>query len=166
VAVDGSGNVVVGGDFTAAVDFGAGPVTPYGGGDIFLAKYSASGAYLWAKHFGDSSSYGSHANAVSVDGSGNVVLTGWIAAYVDFGGGPLTAPVESYDVFVAKFSSAGSYAWAKRAGAGYTDHGCALATDASNNVLAAGDFAVQADFGCGALDSPGGQDGFLTKLAP
>jgi hypothetical protein len=166
VAVDGSGNVWVAGDFMGPVNFGGGTLTPFGGGDMFLAKYSSGGGYLWANHFGGTSGYGSHANAVSVDGSGNVLLTGWINDYVNFGGGPLTASVFSYDAFVAKFNSAGAYQWAKRAGIDFTDHGNSLAADGSGNVLAVGDFANQADFGCGALNSPGGQDGYLTKFTP
>ena len=166
VSVDGSGNVLVAGDFTSTVDFGGGPLTPSGGGDIFLAKYSSTGAYQWAKHFGTPSPWGSHANGVRVDGSGNVLLTGWIVDYVDFGGGPLMAPSQTYDVFVAKFTPAGAYTWAKRAGTPYTDHGNALTIDGSGNVLSAGDFgAGQIDFGCGALNnSSGGQEGYVAKL--
>ena len=135
-------------------------------GDIFLAKYDSSGNYRWANHFGGVSGFGSHANAVSADGNGNVLLTGWINDYVDFGGGPLTAPVFSYDAFVAKFDSAGAYQWAKRAGIDFTDHGDSITADRNGNVLALGDFANQVDFGCGPLDSPGGQDGYLVKLSP
>jgi len=166
VAVDGSGNVWATGDFTGAVNFGGGSLTPFGGGDIFLAKYSSAGGYLWANHFGGTSGNGSHANAVSVDGNGNVLLTGWINDYVNFGGGPLTASVFSYDAFVAKFNSAGAYQWAKRAGIGFTDHGDSITADGSGNVIALGDFANQVDFGCGALNSPGGQDGYLAKITP
>jgi hypothetical protein len=166
VAVDGSGNVLVTGDFSSTVDFGGGPLTPSGGGDIFVAKYSSSGAYVWAEHFGGTSSFGSHANSVAVDGSGNVLLTGWINDYVDFGGGPLTAAAQSYDSFVVKFTSAGAYLWGKRAGAGFSDHGTSIVADSTGNVIAVGDFADQANFGCGALSSPGAQDGYVVKLTP
>jgi hypothetical protein len=167
VAVDGGGNVWVTGDFTSTVNFGGGALTPSGGGDIFLAKYSSSGGYVWANHFGTGSSWAPHANAVSVDGSGNVLLTGWILDYVDFGGGPLTAAGQSYDIFVAKFTPAGAYLWAKRAGAGYSDHGASVAADHNGNVLSVGDFYASADFGCGALNnSSGGQDGYVVKRTP
>jgi len=166
VAVDGSDNVLVAGDFTGTVDFGGGAQTPSGGGDIFVAKYSSAGAYVWAEHFGGTSAYGSHANAVSADGNGNVLLTGWINDFVDFGGGPLTAATYSYDSFVTKVGSGGGYQWAKRAGTSFTDHGNSITADGSGNVLAVGDFATQADFGCGALNSPGAQDGYLVKLKP
>jgi Beta-propeller repeat len=167
VAVDGSGNVVVTGNFTNTVDFGGGPLNAStSGGDIFLAKYGPSGAYLWAKHFGGTSTFGSIAYAVAVDSSGNPLLTGWINDFVDFGGGPLTALLNSYDIFVAKFNSAGTYQWAKRVGADASDYGNSVAVDSSGNVLVAGYFTTSADFDCGTLNSPGGMDGYAVKLTP
>ena len=167
VAVDGAGNVLVAGTFANTVDFGGGALTAStSGGDIFLAKYTPSGGYLWAKHFGGTSAFGSVAYAVGVDSNGNPLLTGWINDFVNFGGGPLTAPLNSYDIFVAKFNSAGDYQWAKRAGAEGSDYGNSVAADSGGNVLVAGYFTTSADFGCGTLSSAGGVDGYAVKLSP
>jgi hypothetical protein len=166
VAIDGSGNVVVAGDFVGTVDFGGGALTASGGGNIFLAKYSATGGYLWVKNFGTSSSLAPHASGVAVDGNGNIALTGAITDYVDFGGGQLMASQITGDIFVAKFSAGGTHVWSKRAGGDYNDHGNAIAFDGSGNVFDAGDFYTQANFGGATMYSPGGTDAYLVKFAP
>jgi len=74
VAVDGSGNVVVTGSFTSTADFGGGSLTSTGSYDIFVAKYSSTGAHQWSKRFGDTTSDTGY--SVAVDGSGNIVVTG------------------------------------------------------------------------------------------
>src|SRR5439155_3523626 len=99
VDVDGTGNVVVTGGFTGAVNFGGGVLTSAGMSDIFVAKYGADGTYLWASRFGSTGN--DRANSVAVDSSGNVLVTGSFLGTVDFGGGPLLAPAGD-TVFVAK----------------------------------------------------------------
>jgi hypothetical protein len=94
------------------------------------------------------------------------VLTGEIVQNVDFGGGALTAPTATYDVFAAKFSSAGAYQWSKRFAAPWDDHGNAVAVDGGGNILLTGDFYDSENFGGQTLLSPGGSDGFLVKLTP
>ncbi|HLN81480.1 MAG TPA: hypothetical protein VK392_09850, partial [Thermoanaerobaculia bacterium] len=64
IAVDGAGNVVVVGAFQNSVDFGGGSLTSAGGTDMFVAKYSASGAHLWSRRFGGASD--DYAEAVTV----------------------------------------------------------------------------------------------------
>ena len=77
IAVDGQGNVFVSGFFTGSVNFGSGISISANGGsqDAFVAKYSASGTILWARS-GGSSGNSDRGNAVAVDNSGNVYVTG------------------------------------------------------------------------------------------
>src|SRR5439155_13529664 len=97
VAVDSSGNVLVGGSFTGTVDFGGGPTQALGGGqsDVFVVKYAPTGAYLWARTFGGTSF--DSCSGLAVDGSGNVVVTGTFTGAADFGGGALTSAGGSND---------------------------------------------------------------------
>jgi hypothetical protein len=165
LAVDSLGNVIATGTFTGDVSFGGPTLSNPGGADIFLVKTSSAGAHVWSKGYGTSSAVSETANAVAVDVSDNVLLTGAIVGGVDFGGGPLNG-TGSYDVFVAKFRSDSSHVWSKRAGASYDDHGWAIAADATGNVFATGDYYVSIDFGGGALVNEAGTDSFLVKLSP
>ena len=166
VAVDGYGNVILTGTFIGTIDFGGGPMSPAGGGDIFLAKYSSTGQYIWAKHFGATSIYASIANAVATDANGNIALTGSILGNINFGSGYLFSN-GTYDILLAKFSPDGVNLWSKRFGGDYDDHGNAVAVDdISGNVYMVGDFTASVDFGGGALTSQNTPDAFIAIFAP
>jgi hypothetical protein len=83
--------------------------------DIFVAKYAGSdGHHIWSTRFGDVSN--DAGNAVAVDATGNVVVTGSFSGIVNFGGGSLTSSAATADIFLAKFSSSGNHVWSKRFG--------------------------------------------------
>ncbi len=160
--MDSSGNQVVVGSFTGTVDFGGGPLTSTGGYDIFMARYSPAGAYLWSKSLGSMGN--DYAYGVALDGSGNMLVTGYVSGTTDFGGGPLTIG-GSQDVFVAKYSPAGAYLWALApTGSGWAA-GAGLTADANGNVVVGGYFGGTLDFGCGALSSSGVSDAFVAKYS-
>jgi hypothetical protein len=101
VALDGLSQVIVGGWFTESVDFGDGPLVSLGGKDIALAKYDATGAYLWAKRFGDSQNQ--YATAVgTMPGTNRIVLAAGGGGGVDFGNGAL-AGAGTTSVWLAVF---------------------------------------------------------------
>jgi hypothetical protein len=163
VAVDSSGNAVITGHFQGSADFGGGPLTSAGSFDIFLAKYSANGDYMWAKRFGNTGS--DEAYGVAADSAGNVIAIGYFSGTVDFGGGPLTS-AGSYDVFVAQYSADGTHQWSKRFGSTGAEIGNAVTVDSGNNAIATGYFQGTVDFGSGPLVSAGMYDIFLLKLTP
>ena len=168
VAVDPSGNVFVTGMYNSTIDFGGGSLLPNIGGSVFLAKYSPTGAYIWAKSFGIDGTPAAGVRGIAADSSGNVAITGFTNYAIDFGGGYLFPPLSSgnFDVYIAEFNSAGTHIWSKRAGGGGDDFGNAVAMDASGNVFTTGQVAYQADFGCGLHTISGGTDAFLAKSAP
>jgi len=161
IAADGSGNVVVAGSFSGTVTFGGVNLVSAGFADIFVAKYNASGVYQWSQRFGSTSS--DAVNAVAVDGSGNVVATGYFAGTVNFGGGPLVGAGVSYDIFVAKYNASGAHLWSQRFGSTSNDHGYGVAVDGSGNVVVTGGFSGTVNFGGGNLVSAGLGDFFVAK---
>ncbi len=162
VAVDSGGNVIVTGDFLAYVNFGGTDLVGYGSHNIFVAKYSSSGAHLWSKAFGNGTEDLPY--AIAVDGNDNIVLTGYFHDDMDFGGGTLFS--EGYaDVFVIKFSSSGAHLWSRSFGGASSDIGYGVAVDGSNNVVLTGSFMGTVDFGGGSQSSSGSMDVFVVKYS-
>jgi hypothetical protein len=162
VGVDSSGNATVTGAFSGTADFGGGPLVGAGVYDIFVASYTSTGAFRWAKHFGGTSYDGGL--GVAVDKDANVTVTGYFAQTVDFGGGPFTS-AGSNDSFVASYTSTGGFRWAKRFGATMTDAGRAIAVDGSGDLVVTGNFSESVDFGAGLLKSAGIDDIFIASYS-
>jgi hypothetical protein len=162
VAADPMGNVVITGYFQGTMDFGGGPLTTAGNSDIFVAKFDASGNHLWSKRFGDFNNQ--LAYSVATDGSGNVILTGYFAGTLDFGGGPLVS-LGVYDIFIAKFDGGGTHLWSQRFGDTDSQTGTRVTADGAGNVLATGYFLGGVDFGGGTLTSGGLEDIYVAKFA-
>jgi len=165
VTADASGNVVVTGRFKDTVDFGGGPLTAAGPtlnatDDIFVAKFDPNGNHLWSKRFGDD--HNQCGSSVAVDGSGNVIVTGWFDGWVDFGGWAY-ATTGSWDIFVAKFDPNGDHLESQRFGDWNRQQALAVAADESGNVILTGSFEGAVDFGEGPLTC--GPGGFAVKLA-
>ena len=75
VTIDRSDNVVLTGYFSGSVDFGGGPSTA-SSYDIFVAKYSSTGVYQWARRFGGINPQ--IATAIAADRlTGNLAVTGY-----------------------------------------------------------------------------------------
>jgi hypothetical protein len=162
VAVDGSGNVLAVGPFNGTVNFGGTDLMSQGNTDIFVAKYSASGAYQWSKGFGSTSF--DNGLSVAVDGSGNVFVTGYFTGTVNFGGTDLVSSGGTQDIFVAKYNSSGTHQFSKRFGSTSNDYGYGAAVDGSGNVFVTGRFGGTVNFGGTDLVGSGGtQDIFVAK---
>ncbi len=171
VAIDRSANcdeaggtncIVITGMFGGTADFGGGPVTSAGSYDIFLAKYSASGAHVWSKRFGNTSD--DIGQGVAVDQNGNVYLAG-VAYLTDFGGGELRGMFYDQDAIVAKFSSTGAYVWAKNWWNTSRDWANAIAIDANGDVAITGMFFGSIDFGTGQMNAGSRENIFVAKLS-
>jgi len=161
VAVDGSGNVYVTGQFNGTLNFGAGNVTSNGHKDFFVTKLNSAGAHQWTTTFGGTSDDSGY--SVAVDGSGNVYAAGYFNNTVDFGAGDVTS-AGTYDVFVTKFNSSGAHQWTTTFGGTGGDVSYELAVDGSGNVHVTGYFNGTVNFGAGEVTSAGGWDVFVTKL--
>ncbi|HET6349063.1 MAG TPA: FlgD immunoglobulin-like domain containing protein, partial [Candidatus Krumholzibacteria bacterium] len=162
VAVEPStGSPVITGYYIGAPNFGGGALGSFGSLDLFIAKYDgSSGAHLWSKGIGGTGV--DIGNAVAVDASGNVVVTGYFNNSANFGGGALVS-AGGDDVFLARYNSGGTHLWSQRFGSTGSDQGYGVGTDADGNVVMAGIFNNTVDFGGGGLVSAGFADIFLAK---
>jgi hypothetical protein len=193
LAVDSSGNVFVAGTVTGNADLNGNgsssegfpetaSLVSNGFNDIFLVKFNSSGTFQWAKRLGGTfldDGYG-----VAVDANGNVFVTGTVLGAADLNGdGSITdtlpetpgAAHGSYDIFLAKFNSSGTFQWATRLGGVNDDFGYAVAADSNGSVFVAGVINDNADLdGDGAIAGGGGlpetaqhagiNDAFLVKF--
>lgn len=161
IATDASGNVYATGGFNGTTNFGGTTLTSLGI-DIFIAKYNSAGTLQWVKQAGGSGAF-NYGYGIAVDGTGNVYITGYIAAATDFGGTTLT-PVGNNDVFVAKYNSGGTFQWAVNAGAASKYAiGRGIAIDASGNAVIAGEFQGVTNFGGTTLTAIGNKDIFVAS---
>jgi len=154
LTVDTSGKSYIVGSFGGTIDFGGGTLSSAGGLDVFLACFTPEGKQLWSKSLGGTGN--DWGQAVAVDRSGNVYVTGRFEGKVDFGGGELTSG-GSGDIFLVSLTSKGGHRWSKRFGSGTSD---ALALDHAGTVFLVGTARGGAlDFGGGPLapvSKPGG----------
>jgi len=160
IGTDASGDVYVTGRFQGTVNLGGGNLVSAGGADVFIAKYSGAGAHQWSDAYGGVST--DNVAGLAVDGSGNVVVTGYFAASVDFGGGSLVS-AGGFDTFVAKYQSTGAHVWSQRFGGTSNEFGSAVTVDAERNVVISGAYTGTASFGGGNLVGAGALDIYLAK---
>src|SRR5437763_326601 len=161
VACDGSGNVLVTGSFENSIDLGGGWTRSFAHKDMFVAKYSPAGAYLWSKLAGGF--YDDAGKAVAVDPIGKVVVTGTFQAAVNFGTGSLISAGRS-DIFVARCSADGVPLATQRFGGADSDAGNGVAVDRSGRPVVTGSYRLGLDFGGTVLGGAGMDDIFLARL--
>jgi hypothetical protein len=163
VTADAAGNSWIGGGYCGAVDFGAGSGldTPWGCNGYVLAV-DAAGSAQWEFTFGESGD--DWVASVRVDASGNLIIGGQVVSSADFGGTILTSKGQE-DALIAKMTVDGDHVWAKSFGSTASDFVDAVATDAANNVFAAGFYGGGIDFGCGVIPHLGPTDLFVVKLS-
>jgi hypothetical protein len=127
VATDASGNIYVTGYTGAGLDGN----NSYGGWDVFLTKFDASGNWQWTRQ--DGTGQDDEGRAVATDSSGNVYVTGYVRG--NFHG---ITRVGSADVFISKYNSAGSRLWSALFGSAEIDESFGIACDLSGNVFVTG----------------------------
>jgi hypothetical protein len=173
IAVGSDNKVLVTGQFGGTVDFDASSSTlnlkSKGASDIFVIRLTSGGSTSWAKQIGGSEA--DRGTAVTTDSSSRVYVTGSFTSTVDFDPSSSTKNLTSAggkDTFLARFSSGGSYSYARRIGGTLNDEGHGVVVDPSSNVYLAGYFAGKVDLDPGSsttnVTSAGSNDVFIVKL--
>ncbi len=163
IAVDASGNSYVTGYFASpSITFGSTTLTGTGTNDMFIVKYDASGAMVWAKSTGTISV---NQGSITVDGSGNSYVTGnFQSSSITFGTYTLTN-AGGEDVFIVKYDASGNAIWAKSSGGSSNDNGNGIAVDGSGNIYVTGSFESSSiTFGSATLTKAGSGDIFIAKI--
>jgi len=161
ITTDRYGNSIVTGRFSRLATFGDVSLNSAGGEEIFITKYDKSGNVLWAKQAGGT--HDDNGRGIAVDGSGNIIVTGFFSGVATFGTTTLTS-AGNHDIFLAKYDPSGNLTWIYQAGGAGEDNGLDVTLDESNNILVTGEFSSTATFGSVSLTSIGRQDIFIAKL--
>ena len=133
--------------------------------DVFVAKYNASGALLWAKVAGGELL--DQGNAIATDANGNSYVAGAIQTNglyptVSFDNIILTGHGD-YDWFIAKYDVSGNVVWAKSAGSNLGDIARGVTVDPFGNVYVCGLFSGTMTADGVTVTSSGLFDVFLAK---
>lgn len=117
IATDSQGNLV-------ATGYASGP----GAVLAHTEKYDKDGVIQWQRRLGGTSNNGGYGYAVTIDSSGNYIVSG-LSAITQY-------TITRYNFFVAKYDSSGALQWQQILGTNdqqtYTGYG--LTTDSSNNI--------------------------------
>ena len=188
VSVLADGSSIVTGHFSGTATFGTGiPALTAGGGtcngwapddtacsDIFTAKVTADGRWVWATSAGGASD--DWATSVSVLPDGSSIVAGTFGEAAAFGsttlttaGGTCGTTPDTYpcpDAFTAKMNADGSWAWATKAGGTGDDRGNGVSALPDGSSIVEGRFFGTAAFGAGVPDltSAGSVDVFTAKM--
>lgn len=149
VAIDAADNIYIAGDAEGSLDGNA----DMGAADLFLIKLNSDGEKQWTKQWG--TDMPDVSNAISLDGVGNILVTGVIGG--SFDGSPHVM------TFLSKWEGEGVLGWS-REWTGYgpaTDYAASLAIDNDGKVFVVGQTTGAMD-GNAWAGGPFPEDAFLT----
>jgi len=160
IANDNAGNVYVAGKYEQNADFSGTFLPNQGSHDIWVAKYTATGALTWIRTGGGA--MGDYAHALACDKNNNCV---YVAGEIE-GTGLITFPGSTItlsggqgdnDIFLNKYDLNGNLIWARRTGGGLgSDKALGVSYDNSGNVYICGNYydTATVTFG-GSVIAPG-----------
>ncbi|MES2763420.1 MAG: T9SS type A sorting domain-containing protein [Bacteroidota bacterium] len=175
IALDAAGNIHIAGAYAGTVDFdpsatATSTLTAVGGLDCFVAKYDASGNYIFAKGFG-SAAYDC-CKDIKVSGNGTICYTGVFFQNADFdpsaAGTYTMASAGANDAFLAALDNTGNFLWAGNLSPWSYDAIEELAITGTGDLYACGAFMFSTDFDPSSAVfnmSSSGFDGFILKLS-
>ncbi|MFM9985475.1 MAG: T9SS type A sorting domain-containing protein, partial [Flavobacteriales bacterium] len=176
--MDNEGNLIFTGNFQYTVDFDANdgvaeltPLVNESSEDVFVAKWTSNGEFVWVKQLGGMGSQSSF--SMALDTQDNILITGNFTDVMDCdpdAGEFLLTPIgTNFTAFIVKLSSNAEFLWAKQIGDGSQDIGMIVKTDDYLNIYYAGHFDGTVDFdgglNGGELTAYGSRDVFICKLA-
>ncbi|MFN8416163.1 MAG: immunoglobulin domain-containing protein [Cytophagaceae bacterium] len=184
LAIDGSDNLYVAGQFFGSVDMDPGTgtqnaveSTPQGTGDAFISKYTSAGSYVW--HGVIEGVNEECVTSMNIGSSGLLNVGGYVQGTglpIDFdirGAANILTKntVDNMDGFIAQYNLATQApVFAKIIGGSQKDSICQVVGDGSSNIYVTGMFnGTSIEFNNGGtsktLSSSGGKDIFIAKYS-
>jgi hypothetical protein len=163
IAIDVYNDIYITGNFRGTATFETiSKTSNNNSSDIFIAKYNSSGIIQWVQTSGNSNE--EIVNDMVLDGSGNLIISGYYSQSSSFGSHTITS-IGNTDIFVAKYDPIGiTWEWAKSFGGSLEDVASSIAKDSDNNFYLTGKFVGLASFDSFDVSSNGDYDLFVSKI--
>lgn len=170
IRVDNLGNSYLAGNFASAIaDFNNSANSGFSlinsqesTSDVFVAKISSDGTWLWVAQGGGQSSDGG--SAIDLDSTGNIYVTGYCMNTSKFGATSISCSGNS-DIFVAKMhNNNGNWIWAVKAGGSGIDISRSIKVNSNGNLYVCGEFGNTSSFGNINISSVDTKNAFIAKM--
>ncbi len=155
VATDSSNNVLLTGrfnggnpDISTQITFGTKSLQSLGWGDVMMVKLSPTGSELWATSVGSAND--DYGLGLATNASDEVAFVGQRNGPIDLGGGTVSG-FGSFDPYVVKLDSGGSFQWGVSIGGGTIDGATDVVFDGSSVYIGGVYLSSNLDFGGGVL---------------
>ncbi|MBW2527232.1 MAG: hypothetical protein JRI23_23830 [Deltaproteobacteria bacterium] len=162
VTRDDADQLVITGEHGGSMTVGDTTLDGAGGSDGFVIKLSPRGQHVWSRSLGSAADDDLGLRAAAL-GGGALQLTGSFAEPLDLGGGELSTN-GGRDIFVAKWSSNGDFAWNETFGDSQTQLALDVAVDGESNVHVAGQLYGRVAFWDVTRVESGGGDALVFRL--
>jgi len=178
VALDSTGNIVVGGTYRGQVDFNPGRgITRLSSGGLesggaYVTKLNSKGGLVWARSLDRNNGSSIFVGGLAIGTGNSIFVAGSFDGTTDFDPGTsnvsrTTAGLS--DGYLLNLTSAGNFAWVETFGGTQGDSVQGLSVDPSGTIHLAGFFSGTSDFNPGLetenLTSPGTfRTSFLVRL--
>ena len=161
-----SGFIYITGEFRDLGTFGTTILDNFGGPsgrDIFVAKMSKSGDWIWANQAGSTKGR-DRGNGIVANKQGNIFVTGQFSSETYFGSNTVDSNGDSVTVFIAGIDTLGAWRWVQTGGGPEYDRGADITCDTSCNVWVHGYIDNAATFGPFSESPVWDKDAFTVKL--
>ena len=150
---DGAGGAFVTGFMNGDGTYGSTLLTLASGAvkDAFVMHVTSAGVIDWAIQAGDSDQ--ARGNAITTDGAGGVLVTGYFKGVATFQGKATLTSAGRQDVFVMRVTGTGTVLWAIKVGAAMGDIGDGIVSDGVGGAYVSGSFTWTVSFGATELSS-------------
>lgn len=161
ISIDNNGDILVAGIFSGTASFGGSNLVSRGVYDIFIGKYSSTGALLWIDRAGGQGY--DFVSEITSDNQNNIFITGTfefsaIFDTISVSGGELTS------IYLAKYNSQGKAQWVRTGTNSFYSVGSyGVATSSTNDVYITGSFESSIEFSGAVLTGQNGSDMFVNK---
>jgi hypothetical protein len=163
VAVDGGGNIYVGGLSSGAGEFGGKPLVTPKGQSALVVKLSPQGEVRWlAQEFGEASCL---FHEITCDREGRVWASGMFKGKATIGTETFTTTGDKdSDALLCHFDTEGKLLWSRVGSGPGIDYGLGVTTDGHGNSFLTGEFNDTFTLAGEQLHSIGGADVYVAKF--